>query len=220
MPLTGSGDVSALYGLITEADASLGLDGLVSSAGHRVADVKWTGSQLDAGSSENTFELVILDKDGNNVSANYELNAASSHVGTLTVNPIPDVITVTKKLEGYSLAEMFDPERDVKREGSGALTFKYYEKSDGGSGYTQLKDVPIQPGTYYMKISEAAQGNYTASESDYIPFTIVERPPEPGVISYSNVEGSGSTWTKGSTNTLYFVFKRSEDDELDRKSVV
>ena len=41
-----------------------------------------------------------------------------------------------------------------------------------------------------------------------------DEPSGDETVSYSNTEGNGSSWTKGSTDTLTFTFKRNTDDEL------
>ena len=54
------------------------------ATGHRF-DMTYTGTQTDAGNSENTFSYVVRDANGNDVTGNYDISSAN---GTLTVNQL------------------------------------------------------------------------------------------------------------------------------------
>ncbi|MBR2459897.1 MAG: transglutaminase domain-containing protein, partial [Clostridia bacterium] len=72
--------------------------------GHR-AEMNYTGSQTEAGSSKNTFEIKILDQDGNDATADYLITKVE---GMLTVNPITLSVTTgdgTKTYDGTPLVQ-------------------------------------------------------------------------------------------------------------------
>ncbi|MBQ9021769.1 MAG: hypothetical protein IJ113_07125, partial [Eggerthellaceae bacterium] len=60
--------------------------------------------------------------------------------------------------------------------------------------------------TYTATFTNDAFATQTKTEA------ISKLDPQPDAISYSNTAGDGSTWTKGSKNTLDFTFKRNVDD--------
>lgn len=139
--------------------------------GDALYSVSFTGTQTDAGSSANTFVSPVLhNADGADVTADYSI---TKQYGTLTITPAADTITVTQDVgKVYDGAAAAAPA--YTRKGTGAVSITYYTEAAGV--YTPLATAPKAAGTYYLRYTEAAAGNYQQSYSVYTRFIITPRP--------------------------------------------
>ncbi len=151
------------------------------SSNAAVATVDDSGNVTITGAGSATITLSIAASD------NY--NAASTTV-TVKVNPATPGITLTAKSETYTgKAIAIDTAAVTLVNGetydetvNGEITYTYYTDEDctiltGSSGETASGAVsegaaPVNAGTYYVKASIAANGNYTAATSEVVTLKI------------------------------------------------
>ena len=81
--------------------------------GHTVSVLRATGEQYLAGSSSNTFEIVILDEQGEDVTDTYKINA---QYGTLTVQPRQITVTAGSAEKIYDGAPLTCREYELSGE--------------------------------------------------------------------------------------------------------
>lgn len=156
--------------------STTGVDKLMVTSANTLAiddeldSVIFTGKQIDAGSSQNTYrDVVIKNKNGDVVTNNYHLTL---DYGELMVDPIFDTILLSMDEKTYDGQVVNNP--TIERYGTGELAITYYAKDVDGN-YALINDPVINAGTYYVKVQEKAQGNYKETESDYLAFTIKQR---------------------------------------------
>lgn len=141
-----------------------------------ISKVKFTGSQLNVGSSPNTFEGITISHATNgNVTNDYDFSGANITYGTLEVIKAQDpllklnnnIATLDKTYDGNPVSIQAS---DYVIEGPGEVTISY-KKVDG----TSLAGAPVHAGTYKITITEATSDNYLET-SDTREFTIAKRP--------------------------------------------
>lgn len=84
------------------------------------------------------------------------------------------------------------------------------------TGYTTSIPTATNAGTYYVWYKAVGDDNHTDSDVACVTVTIAEKKDDSDMVAkpeYKNTSGAGSSWTNGSTGTLDFTFKRTENDE-------
>lgn len=84
------------------------------------------------------------------------------------------------------------------------------------TGYTTSIPTATNAGTYYVWYKAVGDDNHTESDVACVTVTIAEKKDDSDTVAkpeYKNTSGAGSSWTNGSTGTLDFTFKRTENDE-------
>ena len=84
------------------------------------------------------------------------------------------------------------------------------------TGYTTSIPTATNAGTYYVWYKAVGDDNHTDSDVACVTVTIAEKKDDSDTVAkpeYKNTSGAGSSWTNGSTGTLDFTFKRTENDE-------
>ena len=149
-------------------------EGLVT--GDAISACTVTGTLTDIGTVETSASGVTILRSGEDVTSCYQITYKS---GTLEVTPKSDTITVdgskiNKNYDGSPVNPDTVTESWITRSGSGTLSYKFFRKT-GENSYEELSTAPTAAGTYYVKVQEAAAGNYSASESDYAEFCISKK---------------------------------------------
>ncbi|MCR5201902.1 MAG: MBG domain-containing protein, partial [Lachnospiraceae bacterium] len=143
------------------------------AVGDKVSDITVTGSQTEAGSSDNVAsDAVIVNGVGDVVTDNYTI---TYKVGTLTVTKAVDT-EVTAEIDDkyYDGTAIADP--TYTSASTGAASFVFYEVDDQGNVGTDKIDRPIDAGTYAVVVKLAADANHAATKSDAVKFEIIPRP--------------------------------------------
>lgn len=217
--LTSANDKKPYDGTaLTNSKVTVSGDGFVSGQGFK-ANV--TGSQTNAGSSLNTFtyELTGVTKDEND---NYDITVAP---GTLTVNPITDLVTVTivgnhesgtyngeeLKAEGYAFTsdnKLYTQDK-VNFSGTAEAARTYAGKTEMGlngkfanADTTNFKNVKFEVTDGYVDIAKAPvtlKSRDLIKPYDGTPLTNGETALE---TETGFAEGEGATYTFTGSQTL------------------
>ena len=92
-------------------------------------------------------------------------------------------ISITTKFAEYTGTPYAESNIEVTKTGTGDVTYTYYLDAEANtptttedkSGAASKGAAPKNAGTYYVKASMAASGNYGAATSDAVPFTITKK---------------------------------------------
>ena len=155
-----------------------------------------TGSQTNVGSSTKTLSTTVIKSGSTNLSSNY---AITKENGTLTVTTATPTISLTAKTglvyNGLAQATNNATVTLVNNETySGDITYTYYSNSScttkvttTNSGASTAGGVPKYAGTWYVKATTAAFGNYATGASSCVAHTISKATP---TITLSAAKGT------------------------------
>ncbi len=156
---------------------------------------------------KDTDYIVISDGSGKNVGEyTVQIRGNGNYTGTASktfnITKAQQEVNVTPKTMVYdgaavNLADDFVVSSEgLTEEPETVVTLKFYTKN--GDDYTPV-DEAKNAGTYYVKATVAATGNYEAKTSDYVPFEINRRSitvtPDPDQSKIYGVADSGFTCT-------------------------
>ena len=165
------------------------------------------GSQTDAGSSTNTYEIVWA-AEGNNYTAietNYVINEESVTLGTLTVNKATEN-NATVTLEGWTYGEASNTPVTTATFGANTAVYTYSTSEDG----EYSESVPTTVGTYYVKATIPGTDNYVGAEAT-ASFTISRGSQATPVVGHTDETISGKN--DGTITGLTTAMEYSNDGE-------
>ena len=165
-----------------------------------ISDQEYTGSQIRP-VIKVTADGVTLTKDvdytvsyGDNINVgknNGSVTITAVSGGNYTFEPVTKEfnivaqagsISITANDAAYTGAAYDDSNIEVTKTGTGNVTYTYYTDADAtkpttaeNSGAAYEGAAPKNAGTYYVKASMAASGNYGAATSNAEPFTITKK---------------------------------------------
>lgn len=153
-------------------------------------------------SDSTTYEVIFTPDDTENyTTTSFRISVTVNKAASPSENPAP-----TPKEE---LTDNGHPQKLVNTVPVTGGTIEYVigvdDKTPPTSGWGPDIPTASKPGTYYIWYKVVGDENHFDSDPKCIVVTI-EKPV------YSNYEGDGGKWTKGSTDGLKFTFKRSAED--------
>ena len=153
-------------------------------------------------SDSTTYEVIFTPDDTDNyTTTSFRISVTVNKAASPSDNPAP-----TPKKE---LTDNGHPQELVNTVPVTGGTIEYVigtdDKTPPTSGWGSDIPTASKPGTYYIWYKVVGDENHFDSDPKCIVVTI-EKPV------YSNYEGDGGKWTKGSTDGLKFTFKRSAED--------
>lgn len=176
----GAGDL-ATYNAITDviADFTMTADSTVTTVAEGEKANKIATLTIKRGD-----KVVYQKASGNGFDVKNNNYTVTYVDGKIQVIPIADTITIEVADKVYDAKEVTSSSSDVTvdRRGSGDLTYTFYTKVAGS--YVAMTENPIDVGTYYVRVVEAAAGDYreTAAkdknhpETEYAEFKITPAP--------------------------------------------
>ena len=183
------------------------LNGGKASVGDTSVDGKftWKASSLTPEVSDsNTTEYEVIFTPNN-----MESYTTASCFVTVTVNKAASPSDNPAPTPKKELTDNGHPQELVNTVPVTGGTIEYVigtdDKTPPTSGWGPDIPTASKPGTYYIWYKVVGDENHFDSDPKCIVVTI-EKPV------YSNYEGDGGKWTKGSTDGLKFTFKRSAED--------
>ena len=136
---------------------------LTYTAGSLVTGNSFSGELArEAGDNVGTYAITIGSL---TAGSNYTISFAGANY-TITGAAITPVVS----LDGWTYGDTPEEPSVTGNTGSGEVTYSY--SADNGESWTTTQ--PSEPGTYLVKASVAASGNYAAGESASVSFTIAE----------------------------------------------
>ena len=158
------------------------------AAGDTLASVTVTGSQTDAGSSENTASNAKLMRGNRDVTANYAIEYLP---GTLTVTPVTDKVTVT--ITGYTDTVTYNGAEQSVIGYETAISNPLYKAEDFTfSGEAIAKGIDAD--TYKMNLT-AAQFENSSHNFTNVEFTVTD--------GWLKIDPMALTITAGSDSKVY-----------------
>lgn len=198
---TGSAEKEYDRTELTEGSASI--EGLVAG---ETATVTATGSQIDAGSSSNTYNINW----GNTNPANYTL---TENLGTLTVSPVSSTVTVT--IEGNTQTSLYDRTEQTVTGYSASSNHNLYTEADFSfSGSASA--CGTNAGTYPMGLSS---GQFTNTNSNFmsVVFDVFDGSLEIIPISSPvtvSITGNGNAYEYNGEERTITGYTASSDNNL------
>ena len=165
-----------------------------------ISDQQYTGSQIKPEITVTDGETPLTKDVDYTVSYGNNLNVGD--VGSVTITAVSDgnytfkpvtkefnivaqagSISITTKPAEYTGTPYAESNIEVTKTGTGDVTYTYYTDADANtptttddnSGATSNGAAPKNAGTYYVKASMAASGNYGSAESTVASFTITKK---------------------------------------------
>ena len=120
--------------------------------------IKVTGSQTEAGSSDNTASGAVIKNGNDDVTANYEI---TYEYGTLKVTKNNATNNVTVFITGWTYGDNANAPTCTADFGADTVAYTYSNAEDG----TYTATVPTNAGTYWVKAGIAGTDNYLAGEA-------------------------------------------------------
>ena len=151
--------------------------GLLSGHTHNVG---YKITETDAGSYQAEMtalaDVKILDADGHDVTANYNVTDIKSPTNGLVINPKSGSFTIKLADENVPVGGSIQG-TPTSTAASGTTTFSYQVEGDGDVWVESLSDLtlPTTPGTYTINI-KASNPNYTGVPTTTAKITITSKP--------------------------------------------
>ena len=171
-------------------------------AGHQT-NVSAEGKGIQSGAYQVSVtgakDVSIVDGEGNDVTKDYEVTCVD---GRLVIHPAELTVTTESATKPYDGKPLTAPGSIAGLvEGETATLVTTGSVTDPGS---------VSNGYQIRWDGTARESNYTVVRENLGTLTVTAAPSN---ILYVCTQGDGSTWTRGSTSTLTFVYKRSGADE-------
>ena len=212
------------------------------AAGEEIGSITVSGSQTDAGSSDNIASDVVIMRGKDDVTANYEIKYKK---GTLTVTQAENPVTVD--IDGWTYGESPNEPTATSAFGTDNIRFSYSDSPEGDF----IEGIPHDAGVWYVKATVDATDNYKGGEAiksfridkaamsvtvegytgnyDGKEHSIIVNVSEPdeAVIYYGTTELNDDNFMDGSTEpiqrtdagtTRVYFYVYSDNYEPDQKS--